>query len=100
MGERDVAVTARRSHGFAAMHGLRRAADSLDVYMHNLVDVPGAASLDVERLCGASFSAGRLVGYLEALAATDAALAQQAASELGDVMASVDAVREKFKTAS
>ena len=100
VGERDMAVTAGRSRAFSALHGLRRAADSLDASMHGLVEAPGAAPIDVERLCTASYSAGRLVGYLEALAATDAGLAQQAALELGDVMASVDAVREKFKTAS
>lgn len=85
-----------RSRAFAAMHGLRQAADSLDACVHGLA-VHDAKSVDVEQLCSVSYSAGRVVGYLEALSATDAVLARQAASELGDVMASVDAVKDRLQ---
>lgn len=98
LGERDLPAASEGAPAFAALHGLRSAADSLDASVHDLAESPPTASVDVQRLCLASFSAGRLVGYLEALAATDAMLARQACSELGDVMASVDAVRARFST--
>ena len=100
VGERNDGATATRAHAFGALHGLRTAADSLASSVHGLAELREADSVDVQRLCTASFSAGRLVGYLEALAATDIVLARQAAAELGDVMASVDAVTQKFEGAS
>lgn len=56
----------------------------------------GSRSVDVRRLCAASYSAGRLVGYMEALSAADATLARQAASEVEGAMRALDAVRDTF----
>ena len=87
----------RRSPGYRALPGLRRAAHSLQASMRELGAAAPMRSVDAERLCAASFSAGRLVGYLEALEATDAPLAQAVAGELGETIESVDDVRRRFQ---
>jgi len=92
-------IALRRPH--ATLPGLRLAAQSLETSMRDLMSgAEGPRSVDVQRLCAASYSAGRLVGYMEALSATDANLARQAASELEGAMRALDAVRETFLTAS
>ncbi len=80
----------------AALPGLRLAAHSLEATMHELGESRRSGSVDVLRLCAASYSAGRLVGYMEALAAADSTLARLAATELEGAMRAVDAVRETF----
>jgi len=64
------------------------------------MDELGAAvssiGVDARRLCSASFSAGRLIGYIEAIEATDQQLAGTLERELRDAMASVDDVRRLF----
>ena len=55
-----------------------------------------SVGVDARRLCSASFSAGRLIGYIEAIEATDRQLAGAMESELRDAMASVDDVRRLF----
>jgi hypothetical protein len=57
-------------------------------------------SIDTRRLCAASYYAGRLVGYMEALEATDRRLARQVASELSEVLDSLDNVRRQFERRS
>ncbi len=53
-----------------------------------------------DRGCAASFSAGKLVGYLEALEATDSRLARAVSGELQDTIESVEEVRRRFERGS
>lgn len=54
--------------------------------------------VDAGRLCAASFSAGRLVGYMEALEAADEKLARAVEGELAQAIESVADVRRKFES--
>jgi hypothetical protein len=56
-------------------------------------------SIDARRLCAASLHAGRVIGYLEALEATDRNLARRIAGDLSDVVACVEEVRRTFEIA-
>jgi len=86
-----------RSPGYRALPGLRLAAISLRVSMRELGGSAASHIVDARRLCAASFSAGKLVGYLEALEATDARLARAVAGELQDTIESVEDVRQRFE---
>ena len=90
----------RPSRPNAALPGLRLAAHCLEASMQELRDSRRSGSeVDLQRLFTASYSAGRLVGYMEALAAADSTLARTAAAELEGAMQAVDAVRETFRKA-
>lgn len=86
-----------RSPGYQALPGLRMAAISLQASMHELGASAPSHTADATRLCAASFSAGKLVGYLEALQATDARLAGAVAGELRETIEAVDDVRRRFE---
>ena len=97
---RDSAAVARpsgRSAGYRALPGLHLAANSLKASLNELSTGAPFRSIDARRLCAASLSAGRLIGYLEALEATDRRLAQTVAGELTDVLASIETVRRQFE---
>ena len=79
------------------LSGLRLAANSLEASMGDLSASAPTRRVDVRRLCAASFSAGRLVGYMEALEASDAGLASTMAVELQRTLRSVDDVRRRFE---
>jgi hypothetical protein len=83
-----------------ALPGLHLAAHSLQANMRELIAAAPLRSVDVRRLCAASFSAGRVIGYLEALEATDQRLARAVASELGEALESVDDARRRFERAA
>jgi hypothetical protein len=90
-----------RSPGYRVLPGLRLAANSLRASIDDLT-VGGSPfrSIDTRRLCAASFDAGRLIGYMEALEATDRGLARQVAGELSEVLDSLDDVRRQFERRS
>ena|SRR5690348_4740124 len=90
-----------RSPGYRVLPGLRLAANSLKASIDELI-IGGAPfrSIDTRRLCAASFDAGRLIGYVEALEATDRRLARQVAGELSEVLGSLDNVRRQFERRS
>ncbi len=86
-----------RSAGYRVLPGLHLAASSLKASINELSIGAPFRSIDARRLCAASLSAGRLIGYLEALEATDRRLAQTVAGELTDVLASIETVRRQFE---
>ena len=90
-----------RSPGYRVLPGVRLAANSLKASIDEL-SIAGAPfrSIDTRRLCAASFDAGRLIGYMEALEATDRGLARQVADELSEVLGSLDNVRRQFERRS
>jgi hypothetical protein len=90
----------RRSAGYRVLPGLHLAANSLKASLNDLGGGAPFRSIDARRLCAASLCAGRLIGYLEALEATDRRLARDVAGELADVIASVDRVRRQFERAT
>lgn len=77
--------------------GLHLAASSLEAAIAQLTRGAPFRSVDARRLCAASLSAGRLIGYLEALEATDARLAASVIDELEPVFDSVEDVRRQFQ---
>jgi hypothetical protein len=85
-----------RAPGYKVLPGLRLAANSLRASLHELGGGSPFRSIDTRRLCAASLDAGRLIGYLEALEATDRRLARKVADELTDVLADLDEVRRQF----
>ena len=89
-----------RSAGYRVLPGLHLAANSLRSSLNELGSGAPFRSIDARRLCAASLSAGRLIGYLEALEATDRSLARAVADELMDVMASFETVRRQFERES
>jgi hypothetical protein len=89
-----------RSPGYKVLPGLRLAANSLRTSLQELGGGSPFRSIDTRRLCAASLDAGRLIGYLEALEATDRRLARQVSDDLTDVMASLDDVRHQFERRS
>jgi len=91
---------AGRSPGYNTLPGLRLAAISLRVTMRELGGAAASQIVDARRLCAASFSAGKLVGYLEALEATDSRLARAVSGELQDTIESVEEVRRRFERGS
>jgi hypothetical protein len=62
--------------------------------MKALTAAAAARTVDARALCDASFSAGRLVGYLEALEATNHTLALTVVHDLAETFASVDDARQ------
>ena len=88
-----------RSAGYRVLPGLHLAANSLKASLNELSGGAPFRSIDARRLCAASFSAGRLIGYLEALEATDKRLARVIADDLTEVMDSCDHVRRLFEDA-
>jgi hypothetical protein len=86
-----------RSAGYRVLPGLHLAANSLKASLNDLSGGAPFRSIDARRLCAASLNAGRVIGYLEALEATDRNLAQRIASDLTEVFASVEEVRRKFE---
>ncbi len=88
---------AGRSAGYRVLPGLHLAANSLKASINELSIGAPFRSIDARRLCAASLSAGRLIGYLEALEATDRRLAQTVAGELTEVLASIEVVRRQFE---
>src|SRR4051812_40768559 len=97
---RLVTRTVDPSPGYKVLPGLRLAANSLKASLHELGGGSPFRSIDTRRLCAASLDAGRLIGYLEALEATDRRLARQVADDLTEVLASVDEVRQQFERRS
>ncbi len=100
---RDSAVLARpsgRSAGYRVLPGLHLAANSLKASLNELGSGAPFRSIDARRLCATSLCAGRLIGYLEALEATDRRLAQTVAGELTDVLVSIETVRRQFERES
>src|SRR6266571_5502129 len=89
-----------RSPGYKVLPGLRLAANSLKASLHELGSGTPFRSIDTRRLCAASLDAGRLIGYLEALEATDRRLARQVADDLTEVMGSLDEVKRQFERRS
>jgi len=89
-----------RSAGYRVLPGLHLAANSLRASINELGTGAPFRSIDARRLCAASLCAGRLIGYLEALEATDRRLARAVADELTDVIASIDSVRRQFELES
>jgi len=89
-----------RSPGYRVLPGLQLAANSLKASLDELNGGSPFRSVDTRRLCAASMDAGRLIGYLEALEATDRRLAQQVAIDLIDVVEVVDKVRRQFEVLS
>jgi hypothetical protein len=85
-----------RTPGYRVLPGLRLAANSLKASLHELGSGSPFRSIDTRRLCAASLDAGRLIGYLEALEATDRRLAREVADDLTEVLASLDEVRRQF----
>jgi hypothetical protein len=85
-----------RTNGYKVLPGLRLAANSLRASLHELGGGSPFPSIDTRRLCAASLDAGRLIGYLEALEATDRRLARKVTDELTDVLADLDEVRRQF----
>jgi hypothetical protein len=96
-----MARTAYRSPGYKALPGLRVAANTFKASLDEL-DAGNRPfrSIDAHRLCAAALEAGRLIGYLEALEATDRRLAQTVASDLTDVLASLEVLRQRFERRS
>jgi len=90
----------RKSAGYRMLPGLHIAANSLKANLSELGRGAPFRSIDVRRLCAASLSAGRLIGYLEALEATDRNLARAVAGDLSEVIESVDRVRKEFEISS
>lgn len=88
-----------RSAGYRVLPGLHLAANSLKASLNELGGGAPFRSIDARRLCAASLHAGRLIGYLEALEATDRNLARRIAADLTDVIASVEEVRRTFEAA-
>ena len=82
------------------MPGLHLAANSLKASLNELGSGAPFRSIDARRLCATSLCAGRLIGYLEALEATDRRLAQTVAGELMDVLVSIETVRRQFERES
>jgi len=80
--------------------GLHLAVRSLQATIADLTRGAPFPSVDTRRLCAASLSAGRLIGYLEALEATDVTLAASIAAELEPVFAVVEDVRRQFRTSA
>jgi len=80
--------------------GLHLAANSLKASLNELGSGAPFRSIDARRLCATSLCAGRLIGYLEALEATDRRLAQTVAGELTDVLVSIETVRRQFERES
>jgi len=72
----------------------------LKASLHELGSGTPFRSIDTRRLCAASLDAGRLIGYLEALEATDRRLARQVADDLTEVMGSLDEVKRQFERRS
>ena len=97
---RLVTNTLDRTPGYKVLPGLRLAANSLKASLHELGGGSPFRSIDTRRLCAASLDAGRLIGYLEALEATDRRLARQVSDDLADVLASLDDVRRQFERRS
>ncbi len=96
-GSEPAAALSRRSAGYRMLPGLRVAADSLKDNLNELRRGVPFRSIDVRRLCAAFLSAGRLIGYLEALEATDRRLASTVAGDLADVIEAVARVRKEFE---
>lgn len=94
-------TAAYRSPGYKALPGLRVAANTFKATLDGL-DAGNRPfrSIDAHRLCAAALDAGRLIGYLEALEATDRRLAQTVASDLTDVLASLEVLRQRFERRS
>ena len=88
-----------RSAGYRVLPGLHLAANSLKASLNELGGGAPFRSIDARRLCAASLNAGRLIGYLEALEATDRNLAQRIAGDLADVFTYVEEVRRNFEVA-
>ncbi len=86
-----------RSPGYKVLPGLHLAVNSLKTSLHELGGGSPFRSIDTRRLCAASLDAGRLIGYLEALEATDRPLARQVADDLTDLLASLDELRRQFE---
>ena len=99
-GSAAVTRPSGRSAGYRVLPGLHLAANSLKASLNELGGGTPFRSIDARRLCAASLSAGRLIGYLEALEATDRRLAQAVAGEMMDVIASVESVRRQFERES
>jgi hypothetical protein len=94
---RRLVTSLDRTPGYKVLPGLRLAANSLKASLHELGGGSPFRSIDTRRLCAASLDAGRLIGYLEALEATDRRLARQVSDDLTDVLASLDEVRRQFE---
>ena len=77
--------------------GLHLAARSLQATIADLTLGAPFPSVDARRLCTASLSAGRLIGYLEALEVADVALARSVATDLQPVLESLEDVRRQFR---
>lgn len=91
--------SAGRSTTNRAMAGLHLAARSLQASMYELGGTASSSSIDARRLCAVSLSAGRLVGYVEALEATDLRLAYAVARDLKEVIAAIEDVRRRLEYA-
>jgi hypothetical protein len=89
-----------RTPGYKVLPGLRLAANSFKASLRELRGGEPFRSIDTRRLCAASLNAGRLIGYLEALEATDRRLARQVADDLTEVLISLDEVRSQFERRS
>jgi hypothetical protein len=99
-GNEPAARLTRRSAGYRMLPGLHIAANSLQANLNELGRGAPFRSIDVRRLCAASLSAGRLIGYLEALEATDRRLARAVAGDLSKMLESVERVRKEFEISS
>jgi hypothetical protein len=101
--QRDFNLT---SHAFSskaarrALEGLHVAARSLQASVYDLGGTTPSGFVDARRLCAVSLSAGRLVGYLEALEATDQRLAPSLARDVEQVIATFEDVRRRFEHAA
>ena len=96
-----VARAVNPSPAYRALPGLRVAANSLRASLDAL-NAGGRPfrSIDTHRLCAAALDAGRLIGYLEALEATDRMVARMVADDLTDVLTSLECVRSQFERRS
>jgi hypothetical protein len=85
-----------RPLGERVLPGLHLAVRCLQRSMQDLCNGAPFPSIDTRRLCAASLSAGRVIGYLEALEAADITIAREMARELEGAFRSVEAVRRQF----